>query len=866
VHRATLLNTGKWRVILFKLMKYLACLIMLSLTVCHSFSASPRLDDRTWPHPIPARMADSANQDLFIMTLGNVQTPLAQGTFDPVKDTVTLNDGTVKANYYRDTLGIRFYKPLDKSIYALPPSGLCTWYYYYTRVNETEVKRNAAWIAENLKDYGAQYVQIDDGWQGSGARGSARNWDALNTNRFPSGMASLAKYIKSLGLTPGIWLAPHGQNNDDVVKRNTNVFLFRPDGTSASETWEGRFLVDPTTPESMKYLHDLFSKLTGWGYEYFKIDGQPIVVNEYNSKKEFMRNPTTDDGAQLYRKTLEPIRKAIGPNRFLLGCWGTPTEGMGIFNGSRTGGDIVLGWGGFQVALRPTLQYMFLHNIAWYSDPDVVCVRAPLTLDQAQVWATLQGLTGQALLTSDRLMDLSDERVELLRRIYPAVDIRPLDLFPTEKYKRIWDLKINHMGRKYDVVGVFNFGTERNDRIHLKWVDLGISDDKPVHVFDFWNKDYLGAWSKGMIVETAPTSCRVLTLLPDDGSIQFISSSRHITQGWVDVTSISKNAAGNVFKGTSEVIKDDPYSLRFAFPRGTNYMVKRVVARGGGRLPVKIANHQGWASVEFTSPKTREVSWEVEFAPTDRYEYPAVNPEGTLAVQRVGLDGVNVSWREQYWLNAGYQVYLNGELQGYTPMASFPLRGLHPSSNYTVSVKTVWDDAKESPRSTDTKVALAGLIPASMQLTQLEPLRSTGRWRGIELEEMASAAPISIAGKTYENGLSGFANSEIEYDVKGLFNKFTSRVGVDSGGGGPNTNGAVEFILVGDGRELWRSGQMHRTDEPKAVDVAVTGVNKLVLRSMESSAGGGAATGGDGGGGARRSRLQAAWVEPKVTK
>jgi len=36
-------------------------------------------------------------------------------------------------------------------------------------------------------------------------------------------------------------------------------------------------------------------------------------------------------------------------------------------------------------------------------------------------------LMGQALLTSDRLTDLPAERVELLRRVYPAVDVRPLD-------------------------------------------------------------------------------------------------------------------------------------------------------------------------------------------------------------------------------------------------------------------------------------------------------------------------------------------------------------------------------------------------------------------------------------------------------
>jgi len=831
------------------LMKRINCIFAFAFPLCAQLPAQTQ----PWPHPIPCRIQDATNADLFVMTLGNVETPIAQGVFDPVKDEVTLKDGAIKSNYYRDALGVKFYQPLDKSRFPLPPSGMCTWYYYYTRINETEVRRNADWMAANLKDYGAQYVQIDDGWQGTGASGSARNWEAINPQRFPDGMAALAQHIKSVGLTPGIWLAPHGQNNDDVVKANPGVFLLRTNGASASGTWEGRFLVDPTHPASHTYLSNLFSKLAGWGYEYFKIDGQPIVVNEYNSKQEFMKTPG-GTGAELYRKTLDTIRSAIGPDRYLLGCWGIPLEGAGIMNGSRTGGDIVLGWSGFQVALRPTLNYYYLHNIVWYSDPDVLLVRSPLTLDQARVWAALQGLTGQALMSSDRLMDLSEERVELLRRVYPAVDIRPLDLFPTERYKRIWDLKVNHLGRNYDVVGVFNFGQERAEKTHLKWKDLGLPDNKLVHVFDFWNKEYLGAWAEGMIVEAAPTSCRVLTLLPGNERIQLISTSRHMTQGWVDLLALKskiQNPKSEIHTGVSKVVKDDPYQLSFAFPRGTNYMVKRAVARtASGELPVKIFNHQGWGAIQFTSPQTTEVAWEVEFEPGDFYHYPAAAPEGVF-VQRAGLDGVNVGWREQYYLNVGYQVYLNGDLQGYTPSAGFPLRGLNPHSNYTAQVKAVWEDGRESPRAGEVKFSLAKMVPAEMSLTQLEPLRSTGRWRGFEIEEMLSGAPLSLNGKHYERGLGSFANSEIEFDLKGLYDKFTALVGVDDSAAGTNT--VAEFLVIGDGKELWRSGELKKSGEPKSVEVVISQIHKLILRSSAP-------------GGGRRSRTQADWAEPKIVR
>src|SRR4030095_8180913 len=137
-------------------------LLVWQTTPAQSPAASP-----AWPHPVPARIHDGINPEVLVMTLGDVNTTLADGTFDPLKDEVTLKDGSVKRNYYKDTLGIKFFQPIDKSKFPLPPAGWCSWYFYYQEINEGEIKLNAAWIAANLKDYGAVYVQIDDGVEGS---------------------------------------------------------------------------------------------------------------------------------------------------------------------------------------------------------------------------------------------------------------------------------------------------------------------------------------------------------------------------------------------------------------------------------------------------------------------------------------------------------------------------------------------------------------------------------------------------------------------------------------------------------------------------------------------------------------------------
>jgi alpha-galactosidase len=85
--------------------------------------------------------------------------------------------------------------------------------------------------------------------------------------------------------------------------------------------------------------------------------------------------------------------------------------------------------------------------------------------------------------------------------------------------------------------------------------------------------------------------------------------------------------------------------------------------------------------------------------------------------------------------------------------------------------------------------------------------------------------------------------------LQGLYDTFAALVGMDANGA---TNSAAEFVVVGDGKELWRSGTLAKTDNPKPVEVGITGVQKLVLRVT--------------GSGERRTRALADWAEPKVAR
>src|SRR5262249_43284769 len=151
-------------------------------------------------------------------------------------------------------------------------------------------------------------------------------------------------------------------------------------------------------------------------------------------------------------------------------------------------------------------------------------------------------------------------------------------------------------------------------------------------------------------------------------------------------------------------------------------------------------------------------------------------------------------------------------LRGHTPNTSFPLRGLDPRAMNTVQVRTIWEDGRENspdPQGRDSvKFSVAALAPAELMLSQLEPVRSTAGWRGMELEDSMAGNPVVIGGKQYGHGTPAVLNSEIEYDLEGLYDTFSAQVGMDDSAPG---NRAAVFSVTGDGKELWHSEPLKKS-------------------------------------------------------
>jgi alpha-galactosidase len=123
---------------------------------------------------------------------------------------------------------------------------------------------------------------------------------------------------------------------------------------------------------------------------------------------------------------------------------------------------------------------------------------------------------------------------------------------------------------------------------------------------------------------------------------------------------------------------------------------------------------------------------------------------------------------------------------------------------------------------------------ATMPLSSLDLKPMTCGWSEAKANRAVGGGPLIIAGKPFASGVGAHANSKLRVNLGGKAKRFTAQVGVNDTA---NAQGSVEFIVIGDHKELWRSGSMKVGQSAKSVDVNLTGVKILTLRATDGGDG-----------------------------
>ena len=134
-------------------------------------------------------------------------------------------------------------------------------------------------------------------------------------------------------------------------------------------------------------------------------------------------------------------------------------------------------------------------------------------------------------------------------------------------------------------------------------------------------------------------------------------------------------------------------------------------------------------------------------------------------------------------------------------------------------------------------LALLSAPAATIRLDELNLTAMTAGWGQPRANQSVTQKPLGIGGAKFEHGVGTHANSECEIVLDGRVKVFSAKVGVDDNAN--NDKASVEFVVLGDGRELWKSGVCRWQQPARECRVELTGVKSLELQVTD---------GGDGNG------------------
>ena len=370
---------------------------------------------------------------------------------------------------------------------------------------------------------------------------------------------------------------------------------------------------DYTDPGFVKHVREVYESFRSGGIKGLMFD-YPARGWAYGGGMEDKYSTT----AAAYRNIFALAYEGLGPECYL------------HERNMERGSDITLGLVASQRTendtdrIRPGV--VTRCGLRWYKNRVVVnydtdsknIYRLQKNHDVVRNLLTMSYVTTGRLLLANSFKQLTPETIHDLTRIYPfhttPKTARPVDAF-TQKYPRIYDFKVSpvwHQLTFYNAdyknkmdIGVILAGNTAEGA-------LGLNPDKEYYVYDFWNDAFVGKISGNskFSQQLRPGEARMMSVHEVREHPQFISTNRHIMQGYVDLVQIEWLPGRNILSGISKITGDDPYVITVA---ANGYVPKTAKVNDPDTQAVLENTDSGLVKLILTRSENAIVEWTVKF-------------------------------------------------------------------------------------------------------------------------------------------------------------------------------------------------------------------------------------------------------------
>lgn len=569
-------------------------------------------------------------------------------------------DIVFRPRYYQIHKNIKYYQPWTYQVRKDSITGWCSWWAYMRNFRQQDLDELLSiWQEKNFADYGYQFIQIDDVFQGEKDRGRPNaptsnryhggrpeTWLEWKKDIFPNGMTGYVDSVKKAGFEPAVWIGSFFSDELTVAK-HPDWFVQDTNSKPFPAAWVS-YAIDASNPQAADNLvRPTYRGLHNAGFTYVKIDQlrHMLYDNLHQNPQYCEKRGLSPD--QIFRSYLQTARQELGDHTFMLSCWGVLPESVGIADACRIGGD---GYG--PVTMQ---QYNSWNGIVWRNDPDHCDVFPRFKAAEAgnvkktqQVTAAnndtiirpaLASIAGCMLMLSDKpevykddrnlvgarksspvlfsvpgqIYDFDNKKTETLRKmkrteITSGGGMSPID---GDQHGHVCPWWLNEIDVDFDhwnVLHHLNWSDTPASQATIKFLEIGLDPTQEYIVYEFWT-DKLIAVAKDSVTLPAIDAMGLhsFAIRQKQDRPQLISTNRHLSHGAVDIETM-KWTDTKTLSGRSRVISQDQYTITLLMP--DQYKIKKAAFDDKSAT----ITYQGQtAKLSFTPTQTASIAWSIEF-------------------------------------------------------------------------------------------------------------------------------------------------------------------------------------------------------------------------------------------------------------